>query len=280
MARVANAPASHELLPVASPSTRNSLALEIISHPQLEPTATSRSRADYTFPEGGTRAWIVIFGSFCVIFGTFGLVSSAGLFLSYWKNNQLSTYSTGAVGWISAVNVFLTLFLGVQIGPLFDRHGPRWLLASGSLIYVVSLVVMGECTKYWHFMIVYGFFAGVSNAALSTTALAVVAHWFEVKRGFASGITFVGSSIGGIMFPLILNPILMKWGWAWAMRLLAVIVLVLMLIGNVCIRGRLPPKAVGGTVNLKCFKDARFSWATIGIACMFHFPYKIACADN
>ena len=269
MARDANDSPSHELQLITPRSTHNSLASAIISHPQLEATATSRSRADYTFPEGGTRAWTVVFGSFCIIFGTYGLVSSAGLFLSYWKHNQLSSYSTGSIGWISAVNVFLTLFLGVQIGPLFDKHGPRWLLASGSVVYVISLVVMGECTEYWHFMIVYGIFSGVSNAALTTTALAVVAHWFEVKRGFASGITFVGSSVGGIMFPLILNPILMKLGWAWAMRVLALIVLVLMLIGNLCIRGRLPPKAVGGTVNLKCFKDARFSWATVGIACKF-----------
>ena len=108
----------------------------------LQPVLTSSiSRADYTFPEGGTRAWLVILGSFCIICGTFGLISSVGLFQAYWQAHQLSQYSSRDLGWISAVNVFLNLFLGVQIGPLFDRYGPRWLVAGGSVVYVARFVL-------------------------------------------------------------------------------------------------------------------------------------------
>lgn len=101
---------------------------------------------------------------------------------------------------------------------------------------------------------------------------------FEVKRGIASGIAFVGSSVGGIAFPLILKPAFEHLSWAWAMRLIALIVLVMMTIGNLCIRGRLPPRKNGGTVDLRCFQDARFSWATMGVACEFKCPQnKPAC---
>ncbi|TVY67520.1 putative transporter MCH4 [Lachnellula suecica] len=233
----------------------------------LEPTTTSRSRADYTFPEGGARAWLVVLGSFCFICGTFGLISSVGLFQAYWQEHQLSAYTSRDVGWIAAVNVFLNLFLGVQIGPLFDRYGPRWLVLPGSVVYVASLVLLAECRKYWHFMLVYGILSGVSSAFLTTTALSVVAHWFEVKRGMASGIAFVGSSVGGIAFPLILKPAFEHLSWAWSLRLVALIVLVLMVVGTLCVRGRLPPRKNGGAVDLRCFRDARFSWATIGVAC-------------
>lgn len=233
----------------------------------IETTTTSRSRNDYTFPEGGFRAWLVIFGSFWIIAGTFGLISSVGLFQAYWQTHQLSTYTTRDIGWISAVNVFLNLFLGVQIGPLFDRYGPRWLILSGSVVYVVALVLLAECRKYWQFMLVYGVLGGVSSAFLTTTALAVVAHWFERKRGLASGIAFVGSSVGGIMFPLILKSVLARRSWAWSLRIIALIVLGMMVVGNLCIRGRLPPRKNGGAVDLRCFQDARFSWATVGVSC-------------
>jgi MFS family permease len=233
----------------------------------LEPTTISRSRADYTFPEGGWRAWLVIFGSFCIICGTFGLISSVGLFQAYWQAHQLAAYTSRDIGWIAAVNVFLNLFLGVQIGPLFDRYGPRWLVFSGSVVYVLSLVLTAECKKYWQFMLVYGILGGVSSAFLTTTALAVVAHWFEVKRGMASGIAFVGSSVGGIGFPLILKSVFEHLSWAWSLRLVALIVLILMVIGNLCVKGRLPPRKNGGAVDLRCFLDARFSWATVGVAC-------------
>lgn len=238
----------------------------------IEPTMASQSRLDYIFPEGGLQAWLVVAGSFCIIWGTFGLVSSVGLFQAYWKANQLSTYSNGDIGWIPAINIFLNLFLGVQIGPLFDRYGPRWLLLIGSLLYVLSLVLLAQCIKYWHFMIVYGIFNGFSGALLTTTALAVVAHWFQRKRGTASGIAFVGSSIGGITFPLMLKPIFQNLSWAWAMRIVALICAVLMAIGNICIRGRLPPRTNGGAVDLRCFLDARFSWVTVGVACKLYIP--------
>jgi MFS family permease len=264
------APASHELLTI-QPTSAQEAPLDSGILQELESIAPSRSRADYTFPEGGLRAWLVILGSFSIISGTFGLISSVGLFQAYWQEHQLSSYTTRDIGWISAVNVFLNLFLGVQIGPLFDRYGPRWLILAGSVVYVVSLVLLGECKVYWQLMLVYGVLSGTSSAFLTTTALAVVAHWFEVKRGMASGITFVGSSVGGIMFPLVLKSVFEHLSWAWSLRIVALIVLVLMVIGNLCIRGRLPPRKNGGAVDLGCFQDARFSWATVGVACEFFF---------
>lgn len=115
---------SHEL--TASHPTSPELTRDHhIFNSDVELTTTSRSRNDYTFPEGGSQAWLVIFGSFSIIAGTFGLISSVGLFQAYWQTHQLSAYTTRDIGWISAVNVFLNLFLGVQIGPLFDRYGPR-----------------------------------------------------------------------------------------------------------------------------------------------------------
>jgi MFS family permease len=269
MARDALTLLSNQELSTFHPTFERPASLQRNILEQLEPSTTSRSRNDYTFPEGGLRAWLVIIGSFSIISGTYGFISSVGLFSAYWQENQLSAYTSRDIGWIAAANVFLNLFLGVQIGPLFDRYGPRWLILIGSIIYVVSLVLLAECSKYWHFMIVYGIISGISSAFLTTTALAVVAHWFEVKRGFASGIAFVGSSVGGIMFPLVLRQVFEHLSWAWSVRIVALIVLVQMVIGNLCIRGRLPPSKNGGTVNLRCFQDARFSWATLGIACEF-----------
>lgn len=217
----------------------------------LEPTTTSLSRTSYAFPEGGTRAWLVIAGSFFIISGTFGLLSSVGIFSAHWSKNQLKDYTSRDIGWIPAVHVFLSLFLGVQIGPLFDRYGPRWILAIGSVVYVGAIFTMAECSKYWHFMVVYGIIAGTCGACLTTTALAVVAHWFERKRGFASGVALVGSSVGGITFSLVLRETLDGVGWKWSLRIVGFIVMGQMFIGNLTARGRLPPRVGGGGVDLK-----------------------------
>ena len=70
-----------------------------------------------------------------------------GLFQPYWQEHQLLSYTSGDIGWIAAVNVFLNLSLGVQVGPLFDRYRPGGLIGIGSLVYVSSLALLAQCSK-------------------------------------------------------------------------------------------------------------------------------------
>lgn len=234
----------------------------------LEQLSAAPAIASSGFPEGGLKAWLVVAGSFAVIAATFGLTTSVGLFQAYWQTHQLSQYSSQNVGWIASSQVSLNFFLGVQIGPLFDRYGPRWLLFVGSIGYVASFVILAQCTKYWHFILNFGILGGISGALLTTVALAVIAHWFEARRGLATGITLMGSSLGGIIFPIALQSTLKHLSWAWSMRLVALVILILMIIGNFCVRGRLPTGKRQGSINLNCFRDARFAWTTLGVACM------------
>lgn len=188
----------------------------------------------------------------------------------YWQTHQLSGYSTSTVGWIGAVNVSLSLLLGVQVGPLFDRYGPRWMMLSGSIAYVGGLVLLAQCAQYWQFMLCFGLLCGASSALIVTCAIAAIAHWFERKRGEANGFAFVGSSIGGIVFPLLIRPLLDRLGWAWTCRALALVVAVFVVLGNFFVRSRLPKGVRKGAINLACFRDVRFVCATVGIS-MFEF---------
>lgn len=81
--------------------------------------------------------------------------------------------------------------------------------------------------------------------------------------------------MGGTVFPLILKPMFDALGWAWSLRALALIVLVFQILGCLLIRGRLPTKMGGAIIDLKCFEDMRFVWATVGIACKFIYSHYI-----
>jgi MFS family permease len=200
MARYATEPTSSNELTASYPTSPYQPPQPSAPFQDHESSTASRSRHDYTFPEGGPRAWLVIFGSFSIICGKFGLISSTGLFQAYWQENQLSSYKPRDIGWISAVNVFLNLFLGVQIGPLFDRYGPKWLVIGGSATYVVSLVLLAQCGKYWQFMLIYGVLSGTSSAFFTTTALAVVAHCLKSREGWRVGLRLWGRVLEGLGF--------------------------------------------------------------------------------
>lgn len=98
-----------------------------------------------------------------------------------------------------------------------------------------------------------------------TVAVAAITHWFKRKRGLAIGLAFTGSSFGGVLLPIVLNQTLRLYGWQWSMRIFGFIVGGLNLIGNLCIKTRLPKGKQSGSISFKCFKSSSWAWATVGV---------------
>ena len=112
-----------------------------------KPTVDHEANTDeVTYPEGGLKAWSVVFGSFCSMLAVFGLMNTVGTFQAYLSTHQLSSYSESTIGWIFSLYIFLAFFCGVQIGPVFDAKGPRWLVLAGSVLSVASVMGFAEST--------------------------------------------------------------------------------------------------------------------------------------
>ncbi|KAJ5437992.1 MFS general substrate transporter [Penicillium daleae] len=199
-----------------------------------------------TFPDGGTRSWLVVLGSFFLLMASYGMMNSTGVLQNYFATHQLSTYSTSAVGWIPGLFTFFGLVLSVQIGPMFDRYGPTGILIAGSVCYIAGLFILAECKLYWHFMLTLGVVMGSGAALLSTAAMAAVPQWFDRRVGLAMGAAFT------------------KFGYRWAIRMLAFMVAVMCGVGIGLVRSRLPRGQSKSSINLRAFRDTRFTWLTLG----------------
>jgi MFS family permease len=240
-----------------------------IDSPALDP-ATHKSMDEHgtIYPEGGLTSWLVVFGSFAGLVGSLGLLNTIGTFQAYLSTHQLKDYSDGSIGWIFGVYVFLTFFCGVQIGPVFDAKGPRLLVLSGSFLIMVAMIAIGFCSEYWHFMVVFGIINGLGTSLIFTPALSAISHFFYRRRGMATGMAVTGGSIGGIMFPLILENLFSKIGFAWATRVVALICFVLLGTACVLIKSRLPSKPASREnilPDLYIFKDPVFVLTTAGV---------------
>ena len=220
---------------------------------------------DETYPDGGPRAWLVVFGSFSLLFATFGFQASVGLLQLHWSLNQLSDLSPSRIAWIPSVFIFLSLALSIQTGAIFDRYGARYILLLGSVGYLLMFFLLAECTTYLGFMLCLGVLGGISSAALITVSQGVIGHWFKKRRGQASALAMLGSALGGITFPLILRLLLEKSSWAWAMRVLGLIVLICLVAGNVFCRSRLLATSTSAVVNVRCYLDSTFNWLIISV---------------
>ncbi|KAE8443640.1 hypothetical protein EG329_001498 [Mollisiaceae sp. DMI_Dod_QoI] len=95
--------------------------------------------------------------------------------------------------------------------------------------------------KYWHFIIVFGVIGGIGTALLFTPSVAAVGHFFNRKRGTATGIATAGGAVGGVVFPLLLESLIPRVGFAWSTRILGFIILFLSIIGILLVRSNVPP---------------------------------------
>lgn len=56
-------------------------------------------------PDGGWKAWSVVFGGWCVLFASFGWVDCIGVFQTLYQTDQLRNYSPSTIAWITSVEV-------------------------------------------------------------------------------------------------------------------------------------------------------------------------------
>jgi hypothetical protein len=54
-------------------------------------------------PEGGRRAWLTVAGGAAGMFTSFGFCNCIGLFQAYYEENQLRSYSSSEVAWITSM---------------------------------------------------------------------------------------------------------------------------------------------------------------------------------
>lgn len=221
----------------------------------------------FDYPEGGLRAWLVVFGSWCGLFASLGIANTLATFQAYMSDSQLSNYTPGAIGWIFSLYTFVLFACGIYIGPLFDVYGPRWLILPGSACVILTIFLLGVCTQYWHFIVVFGMIGGIGSSLLFTPCFAACGHFFMQRRGNATGLAATGGAFGGIVFPLLLQSLIPKIGFAWSTRVMGFIILFLIIIANLLITSRLPPSLAGRSPHpdFKILAQPAFAMTVLGV---------------
>ena len=155
------------------------------------------------FPDGGFEAWLVILGGWCCLFVSFGWITSIGVFQDYYEGHQLSNYSSSTVSWIPSLQA-CSMFIGAPVfGKAFDNWGPRWLLAGGTFFHVFGLMMASISSEYYQLLLSQGLCSSLGAGAIFYAANNSGSTWFFQRRAFALGIMSSGSSLGGVIFPLV-----------------------------------------------------------------------------
>ncbi|KAJ7130312.1 MFS general substrate transporter [Mycena epipterygia] len=252
---------------------------------QDDPVVTQTSNSALTFPEGGSAGWLTVLGSALILFSTFGVSLSFGVLEDHYTRIFLNESSASGVSWIGNIKLLLAkLVLSRPQGKLFDDGHFRLLMISGTTVYLFSFFMLSICepNHYYQVFLSQGVGMGIGMGLLFVPAVSLPSHYFRAKRSLVMGMVFAGSSLGGVVFPIILNHLINgPVGFAWGIsRTVAFITAILLVIGNLLTKPRLPTKkerAPEDNAVLKLIlKDFPY-WLSVGGACLvlwgLFFPY-------
>ena len=136
------------------------------------------------YPEGGLRAWLVVLGAFSGMTASFGNLNSTGTFQAYVSTHQLAHESPGAIGWIFSLYAFLTFFCGVQIGPIFDAYGPRWLVFAGTVCLFGGMMGVAESTSECCLLPSILLWLSANYLIYWSGCLPTIIHWLTSSQNF------------------------------------------------------------------------------------------------
>lgn len=220
-------------------------------------------------PNGGFKAWCQVASGFCIFLNTWGLVSTFGVYQTYYLDNFLSEESSFSVSWIVSTQACLLFFGGIIAGPLYDMGYLRTLLIVGGLCTTLGIMFTSLCTTYWQVLLSQGVLVGIGSGCLFVCCMAIVGQWFSTRKSTATGIEACGNSVGGIIYPLIFLNLEPTVGFAWATRVIGFVVLLTSIPPIFLMKPLLPPAKIRTLLPTRASFDKPFVLWNVG--CMFAF---------
>lgn len=111
-------------------------------------------------------------------------------------------------------------------------------MGLGAVGQLLAIFMMSLCTEYYQFFLAQAVLLGVSMSFVTWPGVGVLGRHFPRRRGMAMGIVVGGSSMGGIIWPIMLDRMLLDGGglgFPWTMRVIGFTMLPLLTIATASI---------------------------------------------
>ncbi|KAF9872798.1 MFS monocarboxylate transporter [Colletotrichum karsti] len=230
----------------------------------------------FTYPDGGTQAWLQVVACNITNQISWGYPSSYGAYQAYYTTTL--GLPSAQVSWVGSVQIFLAFGICAFSGRLVDAGYGRHAVITGSFMAVTGTLMTSFCTKYWQIFLAQGLYTGIGMGIMFMPGIAIVGSYFKERRTLALSIANVGTGLGSVTFPTLLNYTIPHVGFAWAVRCQALMMLVLAIIACTLLKPRLAPRKKGSILEWAAFKERSYSLFAVGsffffLALYFSFFY-------
>ncbi len=155
--------------------------------------------------------YIVVVASFIIMILVHGLFNVFGIFF----NPLLDEFgwSRAAISGAYSLSSIIQGVLGIAMGGLMDRFGPRIVVTVCGVLLGVGYLLMSRVNEVWQIYLFFGVIVGIAMGGLWVPLLSPVSRWFVKRRSLMTGVVMSGMTIGGIIAPLIISRLIDAFEW-------------------------------------------------------------------
>jgi MFS family permease len=163
--------------------------------------------------------WMMLVIALILIFFTFGIPTYSMPFIYSGASEEFG-WSRAEVTLLASFKYLTGAITGLVMGRLIDVFNPRvmvtWAAVLGGLAMLGFLFATNLGVYYFA-----GIVLGVSASGITVCMKVIVSTLFERGQGTAVGIVLAGTSLAGVVTPVLVVPMIEQWGWRATMALLS-----------------------------------------------------------
>ncbi|PYN87950.1 MAG: hypothetical protein DMD87_11405 [Candidatus Rokuibacteriota bacterium] len=145
--------------------------------------------------------WNVVGATFVMALGSFGL-GFYGIAVYVAALQYIHGWSASAVSAPVTLYYVAGALLTAAIAGVYERFGPRVVVAGGAAAMAAGLAALGFVGRPWQLYPVF-LVMSVGWGAMSGAAINIIlAPWFQRRRGLAVSLAFNGATLGGVLVGL------------------------------------------------------------------------------
>ena len=135
-------------------------------------------------------------------------------------------WSRATISGASSLAFLLMGFLGILVGNLNDKFGPRIVMVVTGVFYGSGHFLLSQLNSVWQLYLFFGLVVGIGLSSIDVIALTTTTRWFVRRRGMMTGLVKVGTGAGQLIMPLLASIFIIDYGWRYAYIFIGIIVLV------------------------------------------------------
>jgi MFS family permease len=174
--------------------------------------------------------YIVVTAAFFIMMVAWATYNSYGIFFKPLIDEF--GWSRAVTSGAFSLSMFIYGILGIVVGALNDRFGPRVVLTACGIILGLGYLLMSQVSSLWQLYLFWGIIIGTGMSGVWVPLLSTVAKWFDKRRTLMSGIVIAGLGIGGLIGPPIISRLIAAYNLSLSYIILGIAMFLLIVLAT------------------------------------------------